>query len=477
MPVHHPEMPSTPLLIIALDAGDPDFILKTTNEGLLPCISSILRAGSHGRLAGTEMVSLHGIWTAFFTGARLIEHGYYMHYPLEPGTYQLKHRPPAAQPFWSEFRDGSHNVLIVDAPDVEPVPGIAGHQISEWGTHPTPVRVLSSPPDFRKTVLDIAGARVKTDEKKGNARGDARTLKQILQRVRKKGKLGRHMIQQHRPALSVIGFGDLHAAAHRFRKYGQDANSKLKSALADVYQAVDQEIGSLKAACNSEPNICIAADSGILDGYPIRGLVHEFCSRLGYTVHNKTRFGGMINSFNTLLHRKRLTAGIHWQRTSAFAIPGQYTGYIRVNLRGREPAGIVNEGPEYESLLDRIESDLMQLTDGDTGKRLVRKIFRTTRACASAAPPRTLPDLIIDWIPSPKPLRCILHPAASFLSKSKGRANCHSDTGLILAAGPSIETRGFSGDFSPAEFAALFRALLGLSSTENSATKSFLRRA
>jgi hypothetical protein len=36
--------------------------------------------------------------------------------------------------------------------------------------------------------------------------------------------------------------------------------------------------------------------------------------------------------------------GTNWHKTTAFAIPSLYTSYVRVNLRGREPQGIVEPG-------------------------------------------------------------------------------------------------------------------------------------
>ena len=50
----------------------------------------------------------------------------------------------------------------------------------------------------------------------------------------------------------------------------------------------------------------------------------------------------------------RFRADTDWQKTTAFAITALFTSFIRVNLRGREPRGVVAAGAEYNAVLDRL---------------------------------------------------------------------------------------------------------------------------
>ena len=71
-------------------------------------------------------------------------------------------------------------------------------------------------------------------------------------------------------------------------------------------------------------------------------------------------------------------------------------GLIRVNLRGREPMGIVEPGADYEALLDRIEAEVRALVEPSTGQPVVADVLRTDRVFPG---PRRdyLPDLIVVW--------------------------------------------------------------------------------
>jgi predicted AlkP superfamily phosphohydrolase/phosphomutase len=59
---------------------------------------------------------------------------------------------------------------------------------------------------------------------------------------------------------------------------------------------------------------------------------------------------------------------IDWNKTQAFA---QGMIYIYVNLKGREPSGIVSTGKEYEDLTDKIIDLLYEIKDPNTGKRVI----------------------------------------------------------------------------------------------------------
>src|SRR4029077_15297057 len=75
-----------------------------------------------------------------------------------------------------------------------------------------------------------------------------------------------------------------------------------------------------------------------------------------------------------LSHNLRTTTD--WSRTKVFSLPTNYYGFLRVNLRGREPDGIVAPGSDYEALLDRLEADLGALVDPVTNEPAVQSMTR-----------------------------------------------------------------------------------------------------
>jgi predicted AlkP superfamily phosphohydrolase/phosphomutase len=95
------------------------------------------------------------------------------------------------------------------------------------------------------------------------------------------------------------------------------------------------------------------------------------------------------------------TGGLDWSSTRAFAPVSDLDGYVRVNLRGRESAGIVEPGAEYEALCRRIGEELATFVDADTGDPVVQAIARPDDLFAVGRMKRYLPDLIVRWSDAP----------------------------------------------------------------------------
>ena len=101
-------------------------------------------------------------------------------------------------------------------------------------------------------------------------------------------------------------------------------------------------------------------------------------------------------SVNEKLSLRWKTAGISWQHTRAFLIENANEGYIRINLRGREPQGIVEPGKEYHDLCEEIYQTVKSMTNPANGKRAAHTVHKTDDIydgpCRSH-----MPDIIINW--------------------------------------------------------------------------------
>lgn len=472
-------MNTPPLVIIGLDAGDPDLILAWAGEGVLPTIASILARGTCGRLVGPEMFSVHGVWTSFFSGVSVHEHGLYLQRPLLPGTYELKAIHPwdsVARPFWADFR---RPLVTIDVPDSHPLAGLHGVQLVNWSNHPTLAPPEARPEGLLSEIRAAVGPPIATDERQGSRRRDRRILTRILRRIEQKGELCRYLLNKGRFDLVVVVFGDSHAAGHRFRKYQNAATAAacggdLRDAVRQTYEAIDREIGRLLCGFPEPPNVFVVSNSGTIDGYPVGDWMEAFCRELGYqTLIEPTgalgRLCALPRTWRSLLgyrrrlrlQAERLGKSTNWGRTTAFAIPAYYTGYVRVNLKGREPLGVVAPGAEYEALLERMTADFLQLVDEKTGDAVVERVTCTAKLFGGG-PPLRLPDLVVDWRHSAALAQRIAHPRGVLVRRGWGRprGNYHSSSGLVLAAGPSIRQCGRVADLSPLDFAPLFRVLM-----------------
>ena len=141
---------------------------------------------------------------------------------------------------------------------------------------------------------------------------------------------------------------------------------------------------------------------------------------------------------------------------------------MRVNLRGREPQGIVEPGNDYDNLLAELEEDFHALTDAATGEPAVVSTVRTVEAFG-CEPHASLPDMFVDWRPG-NFLRNVHHPRAELTQDRPDfyRRSDHSSRGFFAATGPGLGATGeIAEPLDVLTFAPTFMALLGLDSPSN----------
>jgi predicted AlkP superfamily phosphohydrolase/phosphomutase len=146
------------------------------------------------------------------------------------------------------------------------------------------------------------------------------------------------------------------------------------------------------------------------------------------------------------LANRRLTRRYDWDSTRYFPLPMDHAGFVRVNLAGREPRGIVRPGPEYRAVCDELSEALSGVRDVDTDEPIVERIYRVDDLAPAGAPYRdVLPDLVITWRERSAIRSRGIYRAGHGESRWSGsvtrslRSGNHRDKGWFIAAGRGIE--------------------------------------
>ncbi len=405
------------------------------------------------------------------------------------------HRSIDAPPFWSYLGSNNHKAAIIDAPDIPLIPGLPGIQLANWDTHdswaPEYYVTAAEPAELLPEIHRKFGTKLAALEKhQSTPEEDKQIHLQLLKNIEKKGALCRYLMSRDSFGLVVILFSEIHAATHQFWKYrpGQGKNETgdhgLSDGIRNVYQAVDRQMGLLLEKLPPESNVFVVSSVGMEDSYPTDGLIEDFLRKLDYQKPSESK-GASLSPMEIARKiipepwrvamsrhlkresRERLLAaqflrGTKWSETTAFAIPSAYTSFVRVNLRGREPEGVIEPGAEYMALLDRIESDLKQLIDPDTREPVIAQILKTTEVF-KCAPHDSLPDLFVKWKPG-RFLQRAVHPKAELVQKTPEffRPSDHSCFGFVAASGPSIQKRETLGTVAVLDLVPTFLSLMKL---------------
>ncbi len=86
---------------------------------------------------------------------------------------------------------------------------------------------------------------------------------------------------------------------------------------------------------------------------------------------------------------------IDWRHTRAYAMGAG--GNIFLNVKGREPEGLIEPGEEFDRELQALADAFMELRDPGTGERMLRKVWRADELY-NGSYLDLAPDLILEWV-------------------------------------------------------------------------------
>lgn len=480
--------PDQRLAIIGLDAADADLVERGCAEGWLPVMRALREHGLWARL-GTTAEDLHvSALPSLYTGTTPDKHGLYHAYVMRPGR-QVPERPrpdeSPALPFWKFLSDAGRRCIVMDAFMSCPVQPFRGVQVLEYGTWTWFWRPMTSPAGLRREILARFGPYPAENHAEVLGPPDCAGFRErLIRAARQKAEVVTWLMAREPWDLLFVVFGEPHPAGHylwhlhdpSYPAHPPGGAGPLARAVMDVYEAVDQAIGRIVAAVEPGTPVIVVSADGMGPNYSGSHLLPELLAALGLyvTAGRRPRSGAAgreaarrdpVKRLRQLVPaplrhavsrhllpgcvRERLsvrwmTADIDWSRTRAFLIDNANEGYIRVNLRGREPRGIVTPGPEYDALCETLVTALRGLVNPRTGRPATRAVWRPTKRWAGPCRDR-LPDVVVSWEPGAELTTEVAGEACGLLRTGRGPWEAspyytgnHRPAAFMIACGPGI---------------------------------------
>lgn len=490
---------SNRIVAIGLDSADFYLIQKWVNEGHLLTIASLMARGSWGKLNSTADVGSGTVWPSFFTGASPAKHNSLSPRRVRSGSYRvsysLRENLTKIDPIWVLLSRVNKRIAVLDVPKTCPIEGLNGIQLVGWGAHSPSWDPDSSPPELIKEVTSRFGLYPAPDDDEFIPKG-FRQLKDfyeaLISGIKKKGLVSRYFLDQEAWDFFLTVFAETHCVGHNYwhlmdenhPAYDSEIAKTLGDSIFNVYSLIDSEIAKLIDAAG-DVTFFILSPEGMGPNYTGSHLLPEVLRRLGMgsqkTSSDSVSSKGFKNPANGLrrlmpsvlwgphairnlksklplnvvkaieLGKKLvpkqawhawkcylMSLGNDWKWSRAFCFPSDFNGAIRINLKGREPEGLVEPGAEYESLCEELIHEFSQLINIDTGKKAASEVLRVDKVHKGEYIDE-LPDIVVKWV-GDAPIMGLYSPRIGTVTGENHheRTGAHRPYGFLIAAGKHI---------------------------------------
>jgi len=418
-------------LVLALDGLDPDLFVRFRDQ--MPNLSALAEQGVFCPLRSTTPPMTFPAWSTCLTGVNPGKHGIFDFTERITGKYGVRflnstrRRYPTFLRILSEkgFRVGS-----IGLPTTYPPEQLSAFQISGFDT-PLPSKADSSyvyPPELSKDIDNEMGGYYFGNFNEGRI-GPAwhkKVLKQLYLGVDRKKKLVKFLAERFPLDLLVLHVGETDTVGHHFWSFYDRKSPRhvdrgdldLSDAILNVYRSADKLAGDLLDLLEPR-SIIVVSDHG-MGGTSDRILfLNNFLAEHGFLHFSETsahtaiignlKKAGMKwipyrwqqtlfkladSRIASTIESIQRFSGIDWSKTVAFSEELNYFPSIWLNVKGRDPRGIITDS-DVDSVIKRMKSALYDWKYPDDGLPVVKQVYHrneiyegTEIGCA--------PDLILE---------------------------------------------------------------------------------
>ncbi|NOZ28444.1 MAG: hypothetical protein GXP39_10390 [Chloroflexi bacterium] len=474
------------VLIIGLDGASPHLVHRWRAH--LPHLARLMEEGTSGTLWSVIPPRSVPAWYCFATGMNPAKIGVFGFSQRLSGTYDYTFANFSycqAPPFWELLSRRGISTGIVHVPGTFPPRPVEGFLLSGW---PAPLNrgnlVYTHPPELSREVDRFLGRPFEfVSSKPLGQDDDAEILEGQLRFLRMHGDVAFHLLHRYTWRVALVVLTPLDQASHQFWRHIDPEHPRHDPALAarfgeallQVYRDADEQVGRLLDLLDHDDWVFIVSDHGFGPAYRVFYL-NEWLRERGYLVLKsekpvgkvgwRTRLMGKLaaplfwlNQASPTFRRladplkKRALSNflrdeyvrakrrglvrlnhlpVDWGRTRAYC-PDEASLYL--NLRGRDPEGIVEPGEEAERLLAEIEDGLRHISDPTTGDPMPVRLYRKEEIYGGPFL-RDAPELTVVMDDYRTEVMAEMGTGMPFADPV--RSGTHALDGLFIARGPGI---------------------------------------
>ena len=421
--------------------------------GELPNLEALINRGAHGDCLSTVPSHSWCAWPSFMTGLNPAGHGVFDILEHKPGATRrlpVTYRSIKARTIFDDLSAADKTTLALNIPLTFPTPDIKGKVI---GGGVLPASRSYTPPVELQQELDqhapfpVNGMSWTTFRNRPEP-----FLEECAEITAKRQKTFEYLLDTTDWDFATVVYVSTDRIQHCLMEYVSPDHPRYEE-LKDtpvakqtraVYQQLDDGLAKLLERTTENDLVMFMSDHG-----------HQPCTRactmdrvlahLGWAQFSKGSFATNLirwgpgrriarRLYDLLkLHGKiKLPASpIDWAHSRAYTSVTSTGEGVSLNLKGREPGGIVDP-KDYDKLRDELAEQLAAFRDPDTGKAPIGKIYRKEEVLSGRFLD-TAPDLLL----VPAPFYSLTH-ARGMVEDADWLSGDHRLEGVIVATGPEV---------------------------------------
>ena len=404
---------------IEIDSLHSAVMQRAIEQGLMPHLKRIMQTGSSTEVCYEVPLQISA-WATAHTGLSVTEHGATAYDQCIPGTYRMriKKRPiPTGVTYWDFLSKMGKRVLILNSVNAIPAPDVNGIQLNDWSVHVTGRHF--EPTSFPPEIVESLEREFPDDPFAETDCGSSdfvdaeRLVNSISANLARKKMAFSKLIDFETWDHVHIGIDDLHNLGHVVWDAFDEknpANMLVCKALRDT----DATIGAIIDRAGSDAVAMILVLGGIgrsnTWSHMVDKIIAHFEGGDADKASKRSLYGVLGRAWvaqppwvtSRILplksYLREFYLGALRRRRRAFAMPlNEESGAIRINLRGREPNGLVAPGEEYETLVSELRNAFLELRDFESGLPLVSKVLLARDLLHRPVDGSTVPDIFLEW--------------------------------------------------------------------------------
>ncbi len=347
------------VLVIGLDCMTPQFVFGPGRFDL-PNLARLMRNGCWGKLESCHPPITVPAWASMMSSKDPGTLGIYGFRNRKDHSYDGMFTANAAavreKRVWDILSRQGKKVVVLGVPQTYPVKPVNGWLVSGF-LAPNTEAEFTYPKSLAQELREAVGEYI-IDVKDFRTDDKDQLLGRIHDLMENRFAVARHLMDT-KPwdffMMVEMGVDRLHHAFWRFcdpeHPEFQPGNP-YEHVLREYYQAVDARIGELLERVGEETAVLVVSDHGA------KSMIGGVC------VNQWLIDEGLLTVNDDLSGRKRFEdCDVDWSRTKAWSSGGYYAR-VFLNVRGREPQGII--APEdYEAVRDDLVRRIESMTGPD----------------------------------------------------------------------------------------------------------------